>query len=118
MLKRVAEARNIPLSFEDHLLGGCAIDATGKPLPDETLAACKSAHAILLGAVGGPAWGTGAVRPEQGILAIRKALDLYANIRPALFPSPSLLAKSPLKEERARGTNIIVLRELVCVARS
>lgn len=113
VLKRVAEARNIPLSFEEHLLGGCAMDATGKPLPDETLAACQSAHAILLGAVGGPQYGTGKVRPEQGILAIRKALDLYANIRPALFPSPSLLAKSPLKEDRARGTHIIVLRELV-----
>lgn len=67
----------------------------------------------MLGAVGGPKWGTNKIRPEQGLLRLRKALDLYANIRPALFPSDSLLKKSPLKEELARGTEIIVVRELV-----
>jgi 3-isopropylmalate dehydrogenase len=66
-----------------------------------------------LGAVGGPKWGVGPVRPEQGILRLRKALDLYANIRPANFASEALLQYSPLKPEIAKGTDIIVLRELV-----
>lgn len=65
------------------------------------------------GAVGGPKWGVGKIRPEQGLLAIRKELDLYANVRPALFPSESLLAHSPLKPEVAKGTSFIVIRELV-----
>jgi 3-isopropylmalate dehydrogenase len=68
---------------------------------------------IWVGAVGGPKWGVGPVRPEQGILRLRKALDLYANIRPANFASEALLQYSPLKPEIAKGTDIIVLRELV-----
>jgi 3-isopropylmalate dehydrogenase len=68
---------------------------------------------IPKGAVGGPKWGTGTIRPEQGILRLRKELDVYANIRPALFPAPSLVSKSPIKEEYARGTEIVVVRELV-----
>jgi 3-isopropylmalate dehydrogenase len=70
-------------------------------------------NADSLGAVGGPKWGVGPVRPEQGILRLRKALDLYANIRPANFASEALLQYSPLKPEIAKGTDIIVLRELV-----
>ncbi|KAK0544405.1 3-isopropylmalate dehydrogenase [Tilletia horrida] len=101
------------LKLEHKLFGGAAIDATGEPLPADTLEACKAADAILLGAVGGPKWGVGKVRPEQGLLAIRKQLDLYANVRPALFPSESLLSHSPLKPEIAKGTEIIVVRELV-----
>lgn len=95
------------------LFGGAAIDATGQPLPEETIKACEAADAILLGAVGGPKWGVGKVRPEQGLLQIRKHFDLYANVRPALFPSKSLLAHSPLKPEVAEGTDMIVVRELV-----
>lgn len=68
---------------------------------------------MRLGSVGGPKWGTGAVRPEQGLLALRKALGVYANIRPCSFASDSLLASSPLKPEIARGTDIIVVRELI-----
>jgi 3-isopropylmalate dehydrogenase len=68
---------------------------------------------MLLGAVGGPKWGVGKVRPEQGLLAIRVHFDLYANVRPALFPSKSLLTHSPLKAEVAEGTEMIVVRELV-----
>lgn len=68
---------------------------------------------ITLGSVGGPKWGVGPVRPEQGLLALRKSLDLYANIRPASFPSDSLLSSSPLKAEIAQGTDFIVVRELV-----
>ncbi|KAE8263016.1 hypothetical protein A4X03_0g1995 [Tilletia caries] len=101
------------LELEQKLFGGAAIDASGHPLPEDTLQACRAAHAILLGAVGGPKWGVGKVRPEQGLLDIRKKLDLYANVRPALFPSESLLSHSPLKAEIAKGTEIIVVRELV-----
>jgi len=101
------------LDIQSCAFGGAGIDATGDPLPEETMTACKEADAILLGAVGGPKWGVGPVRPEQGILRLRKALGLYANIRPANFASESLLKYSPLKEEIARGVNIIVLRELI-----
>lgn len=100
-------------NFEHHLIGGAAIDATGVPLPDEALAASKKADAVLLGAVGGPKWGTGAVRPEQGLLQIRKELQLYANLRPCNFASESLLELSPLKPEVAKGTDFVVVRELV-----
>ncbi|GAA96163.1 uncharacterized protein L969DRAFT_91619 [Mixia osmundae IAM 14324] len=114
VLKHLATLRpSLSFDIESHDFGGAAIDSTGEPLPPKTLDACRSAHAILLGAVGGPKWGTGKIRPEQGILGLRKALDLYANIRPALFPSESLLKLSPLKEEHAKGTSIICLRELV-----
>jgi 3-isopropylmalate dehydrogenase len=93
--------------------------STGNPLPEETLTACRSASAILLGAVGGPQWprplpnnqGLGP-RPEQGLLAIRKALDLFANIRPCFFPSKSLIPLSPLKSEKVEGAEFIVVREL------
>lgn len=97
----------------EHLLGGCAIDARGTALPDETREACLQADAVLLGAVGGPKWDdpTAAVRPEQGLLGIRKALGLYANLRPAK-PHPSLIAASPLRPERLQGVDLLVLREL------
>lgn len=104
---------NVKFEFQHHLIGGAAIDATGVPLPDEALAAAKKADAVLLGAVGGPKWGTGAVRPEQGLLKIRKELQLYANLRPCNFASDSLLDLSPLKAEYARGTDFTVVRELV-----
>lgn len=68
---------------------------------------------MLLGAVGGPKWGVGKIRPEQGLLALRVHFDLYANVRPALFPSKSLLAHSPLKAEIAEGTDMVIVRELV-----
>jgi len=104
---------SVQFKISSHDFGGIAIDNHSNPLPDSTLSACKEADAIMLGAVGGPKWGTNKIRPEQGLLKLRKELDLYANIRPALFPSESLLKKSPLKEELARGTEIIVVRELV-----
>lgn len=105
--------RNIKFSLKRHLIGGAAIDATGNPLPDETLEAAKSSDAVLLGAVGGPKWGTGSVRPEQGLLKIRKELNLYANLRPCNFVSDSLLELSPLKSTIVKGTNFTVVRELV-----
>ena len=108
-----SKSSTFSLNIHAHDFGGAAIDATGAPFPEQTRAACLEADAILLGAVGGPKWGVGPVRPEQGLLAIRKELDLYANVRPALFPSESLLAHSPLRAEVARGTEFIVIRELV-----
>ncbi|KAM3160024.1 3-isopropylmalate dehydrogenase [Lachancea thermotolerans] len=114
VLKAISEVRSsVKFEFQQHLIGGAAIDATGEPLPDASLEAAKKADAVLLGAVGGPKWGTGAVRPEQGLLKIRKELQLYANLRPCNFASESLLDLSPLKAEHARGTDFVVVRELV-----
>lgn len=105
--------QDVSFSFQHHLIGGAAIDATGSPLPDESLAAAKSSDAVLLGAVGGPKWGTGSVRPEQGLLKIRKELNLYANLRPCNFVSDQLLELSPLRENVVKGTDFTVVRELV-----
>ncbi|MCD6035529.1 MAG: Isocitrate/isopropylmalate dehydrogenase [Rickettsiales bacterium] len=95
------------------LLGGCAYDATGNPFPTETLEAAKKADAILLGAVGGPKWETLdiSVRPEKGLLGIRKALGLFANLRPAIV-FEELVAASTLKPEVVSGLDIMIVREL------
>jgi 3-isopropylmalate dehydrogenase len=99
--------------FEEALIGGCALDATGSPLPDETLAACRRANAVLLGAVGGPQWSdpTAKVRPEQGLLAIRKELGLYANLRPVKV-FEQLVHTSPFRDEMLAGVDLLVVREL------
>ncbi len=99
--------------FSTSLIGGCAIDQCGNPLPDETLAACKASQAILLGAVGGPKWDdpNAKTRPEAGLLKIRKELGLFANLRP-IFVSPHLVSASPLKTEIVTGTDILFFREL------
>jgi 3-isopropylmalate dehydrogenase len=95
------------------LLGGCAIDETGTALPPETVTICQAADAVLLGAVGGPKWDDprAKVRPEQGLLGIRKALGLYANLRPVSL-HPSLLESSTLKPEVLKGVDLLVVREL------
>lgn len=99
-------------TFETALIGGAAIDATGEALPADTLALCRRADAVMLGAVGGPKWGPGAaVRPEQGLLQLRKALGLYANLRPVV-PHPAVLDAAPIKPELLRGVDIMVVREL------
>lgn len=114
VLKAISAVRpDKQFEFDDQLIGGAAIDAEGVPLTESALAACKTADAVLLGAVGGPKWGTGKVRPEQGLLQIRKALGLYANLRPCQFASDKLLKFSPLKEDIAKGTNFTVVRELI-----
>lgn len=114
VLKAISEVRSsIKFDFQEHLIGGAAIDATGSPLPDVTLDAAKNADAVLLGAVGGPKWGTGAVRPEQGLLKIRKELNLYANLRPCNFISETLYELSPLKADIVKGTDFTIVRELV-----
>ena len=112
-LQAIAKRFSHDFQFEERLIGGIAIDATGAPLPDATLSACGSADAVLLGAVGGPKWSDPAakVRPEQGLLAIRKALQLFANLRPVTL-HPALLDASTIKPEVLRGTNIMVVREL------
>jgi 3-isopropylmalate dehydrogenase len=102
------------LEFEEHLLGGASIDAHGTALTEETLAACKAADAVLLGAVGGPKWDTtdpDKPRPEQGLLGLRQALELYANLRP-VRPAAALLDSSPLRREIIEGTDMLVVREL------
>jgi 3-isopropylmalate dehydrogenase len=113
VLEQVAARGGHSFEFSESLVGGCAIDATGNPLPDATLAACRAADAALLGAVGGPRWDDprAAVRPEQGLLALRRELGLYANLRPVRV-SPHLVAASPLRPERLVGVDILFVREL------
>ncbi|MBA2420190.1 MAG: 3-isopropylmalate dehydrogenase [Thermoleophilaceae bacterium] len=100
--------------LEERLVGGASIDAHGTALTEEVLEACRSSEAILLAAVGGPKWDTvdpAAPRPEQGLLGLRKGLELFANLRP-VRPSPALLDASPLKRDRIEGTDLLVVREL------
>ena len=113
VLRAVAARFGHEFMFETGHIGGCAIDAGCDPLPAETLALCRRADAILLGAVGGPKWDVPGARrrPEQGLLAIRKALGLFANLRPVTV-HPRLAAASPLKEERLKGVDLLVVREL------
>ncbi len=111
---RAAAARfGLDLTFRDGGVGGAAVDAKGTPLPDETLGLCRSSDAILFGAVGGPKWDglERKLRPEQGILGLRKSLGLYANLRPAKLLAP-LAGASPLKPEVVDGTDLLVVREL------
>jgi 3-isopropylmalate dehydrogenase len=101
------------LDFGSELVGGIAIDETGNPLPEATLATCRAADAILLGAVGGPKWDdpNAKTRPEAGLLALRQGLGLYANLRP-VKSYPELSASSPLKPERIAGVDLLMVREL------
>jgi 3-isopropylmalate dehydrogenase len=102
------------LTYEEHLIGGAAIDATGTALPEETLEACRRADAVLLAAVGGPKWDTtdpARPRPEQGLLGLRAGLGLYANLRP-VRPLPALYDASPLRREVIERTDLLVVREL------
>jgi 3-isopropylmalate dehydrogenase len=102
------------LSFEEHLVGGASIDVHGTALTDEVLAAARASDAVLLGAVGGPKWDTtdpDKPRPEQGLLGLRRELDLYANLRP-VRPANALLDASPLRREVIEGTDLVVVREL------
>jgi 3-isopropylmalate dehydrogenase len=113
VLTKVAGQGGYTFDFDERLLGGCAIDEYGVALRPEDTEAAKAADAVLLGAVGGPKWDdpTAKVRPEQGLLGIRKAMGLYANLRPVVA-NDSLIDASPLKEDRVRGTDLLVVREL------
>jgi 3-isopropylmalate dehydrogenase len=112
-LKAVGERFGHQFELREALLGGCAIDATGTALPEETLRLCQESDAVLLGAVGGPKWDdpNAKVRPEQGLLGLRKALGLFANLRPVAL-HPRLIAASPLRPERLQGVDMLVVREL------
>jgi 3-isopropylmalate dehydrogenase len=113
VLDAVAKAGQHSFEYREGLVGGAAIDAHGSGLSDETLEVCRQSDAVLLGAVGGPKWDdpTSKVRPEQGLLRLRKELGLYANLRPVkLFGS--LVDASPLKREIVEGTDLLVVREL------
>ncbi|MDP2884113.1 MAG: 3-isopropylmalate dehydrogenase [Ignavibacteria bacterium] len=113
VLEAIAKHKGHSFSFAEYPLGGCSIEEHGVALTEETLSACKAADAVLLGAVGGPKWDnpTAPVRPEQGLLAIRKGLGLYANLRP-VRSHPALLDSSPVKAEILEGVDLLVVREL------
>ena len=113
VLRAVGTRTGVTFEFEQALIGGSAIDATDRPLPPETLALCRRADAILFGAVGGPKWDSlpQEQRAERGLLALRKELDLYANLRPAMC-FPMLIDASPLKRAVVEGTDLMVIREL------
>jgi 3-isopropylmalate dehydrogenase len=114
VLGAVGERSHVTFTFDEALLGGAAIDATGSALPVETLDAAEKADAVLLAAIGGPKWDTtdpDKPRPEQGLLGIRKALGLYANLRPVRI-FPSLMDASSLKPECLEGVDMLIVREL------
>ena len=113
VLDAAAKKFGFEIEYDKQLIGGCAIDATGVPLPEATIASAKAADAVLLGAVGGPKWDNVApdIRPEKGLLGIRKALGLYCNLRP-MTVSKFTAHLSPLKAERAEGADLLIVREL------
>jgi 3-isopropylmalate dehydrogenase len=113
VLRRVAEAFGHTFEFAEGLAGGIAIDRMGNPLPDESMALCKASDAVLLGAVGGPKWSDprAPVRPEQGLLALRGGLGLFANLRPVKV-YPALVSASTLKPEVVSGVDLVIVREL------
>lgn len=113
VLRKVAQTYEHEFAFEEGLIGGAAIDAVGNPLPAETLQLCRESDAVLFGAVGGPKWDDpqAAVRPEQGLLGLRKGLGLFANLRPVKV-HPNLVNASPIKPEIIADVDLVVVREL------
>src|SRR3990172_4597921 len=113
VLDVIAEKFGHTFIFAERLMGGCSIDKYGSSLTDETLADCKTSDAVILGAVGGPKWDDPAAndRPERGLLALRKGLGVFANLRPVKV-HPALIDSSPLRPEKLKGVDIIVVREL------
>ncbi|ENH97185.1 3-isopropylmalate dehydrogenase [Gracilibacillus halophilus YIM-C55.5] len=113
VLEAISETYDINFEFSTYDIGGSAIDQHGTPLPKDTVKGCKGADAVLLGAVGGPKWDQNPsdLRPERGLLGIRKALDLYANLRP-VKGFKQLVHASPLKEEIIQGSDLLIVREL------
>ena len=114
VLDRVNDRYSLGLTMETRLIGGAAIDATGEPLPAETLAEAKQSEAVILGAVGGHKWDSLSMdkRPEKGLLKIRAGMDLFANLRPALL-YPELASASTLKEDIVSGLDLLIIRELI-----
>ncbi len=115
VLNKIGEKYGHTFEYTDVLMGGCAIDTTGVPLPQETIDICLASDSVLLGAVGGPKWDTlpGNLRPEAGLLGIRGAMKLFANIRPAKL-IPALAGACPLKDEITKnGLDLVIVRELI-----
>jgi 3-isopropylmalate dehydrogenase len=113
VLEVIAGKGSHSFSYSERLMGGCSIDKFGSSLTDETLSDCQAADAVLLGAVGGPKWDDPRAkdRPERGLLALRKGLKVFANLRPVKV-HPALVDSSPLKPEKLKGVDILVIREL------
>ena len=113
VLDVIASKYNHTFNFQERLMGGCSIDKYGSSLTDETLADCQASDSVLLGAVGGPKWDdpNARDRPERGLLALRKGLGVFANLRPVKV-HPALIDASPLKPEKLKGVDIMVVREL------
>jgi len=113
VLDVIAEKGGHTFSYAERLMGGCSIDKFGSSLTDETISDCQAADAVLLGAVGGPKWDDPRAkdRPERGLLALRKGLKVFANLRPVKV-HPALVDSSPLKSERLKSVDILVIREL------
>ena len=115
VLDKISDKYKCNFEFEEALLGGAAIDAVGNPIPEETIRKCKSSDAVILGAVGGTKWDNqpGHLRPEKGLLALRKELGVFANLRPAIL-FPQLKSASTLKDEvLGDGLDIMIVRELI-----
>ncbi len=112
VLNVIQESGKATFSIRELPFGGAAIDAVGTPLPDDTLTACLESDAVLLGAVGGPKWSDPNLRPEAGLLTLRKKLGVFANLRP-VRAWPALVDASPIKRELVEGTDLIVVRELI-----
>ena len=113
VLEAIAQKYGHQFEYSEQLIGGAAIDAVGDPFPAAAEASCKDSHAVMLGAVGGPKWSdpNAPIRPEQGLLALRASLEVFANIRPVEI-LPELAEASPIKADRLDGVDIIVVREL------
>ena len=114
VLNKTADKFGFSVEYDEALMGGCAIDATGEPLQQETIDKCKASDSVLLGAVGGPKWDNlpGSKRPEAGLLGIRGALGLFANLRPSVIFGP-LKSASPIKDEIiGDNMDILIVREL------
>ena len=113
VLRAIADRYDHAIELNEGLIGGCALDAVGNPLPPETIDLCLGADAVLLGAVGGPRWDdpNARQRPEQGLLGLRRVMQVYANLRPVRV-HPSLAIASPLRPERLEGVDLVFVREL------
>ncbi|TVY55592.1 3-isopropylmalate dehydrogenase [Lachnellula cervina] len=111
VLDLISAHLDVKFNYETALMGGCSIDKHGVALTDEVLELAKKSDAVLFGSVGGPKWGAGKVRPEQGVLTLRKELNAFANLRPCRFASKSLTDLSPLKPSIIEGTDFMIVRE-------